>query len=108
MKLGTVLGTTGRSIRRYRNRAEIMVSIAKKQNPRRVTLWDGSRFEAAEVFLGVIDEIVFQRVYSPTHLQIEMTDVVIDTGAHIGVFTVFAASQTENTVYAFEPFLGTF
>ena len=68
------------------------------------------RFEAPEGFAwrGYVDEIVFKHAYTPAHLQLEEDDIVVDIGAHVGVFTVFAASRTQNTVYAFEPFPGNF
>lgn len=46
----------------------------------------------------------FRNVYSPVNFPIKNNDIVVDIGANIGVFTLFAASRTQNTVYAFEPF----
>lgn len=89
--------------RKYRNWAELKIASARKQQPTRVILRDGTCFESIEPFIWVVDEIYFQRAYTPAPLKIEVTDVVVDIGAHIGVFTVFAASKTCNTVYAFEP-----
>lgn len=103
-----IIGTTRRSIQRYQNWAELLVSIAKKQYPARVILRDGTRFEATGVYPWLVEEIFFNHVYTPVHLQVETNDIVVDIGAHIGVFTVFAASRTQNTVYAFEPFPSNF
>jgi|SRR6266852_2656769 len=86
------------------------MALAKKQTPTQIILRNGMRFEAPGGFawLGYVDEIVFKHAYTPAHFQLEEDDIVVDIGAHVGVFTVFAASWTQNTVYAFEPFPGNF
>jgi len=50
----------------------------------------------------VIDEIFVHKVYNPKHFEIQEGDTVVDLGAHIGIFTVFAA-KTAQTVYSYEP-----
>src|SRR5713226_6895770 len=93
-------------IRRYRNWLEILESVAKKQFPTRLILKDGTQFETAGgwKWRGLVEEIFFERAYLPTPLHIEANDIVVDIGAHVGVFSIFAASITHNKVYAFEPF----
>jgi len=59
--------------------------------------------------MGVIQEIHNENVYQIQRDDIRNNSVVIDIGAHIGVFSVFAAVQAENvTVYSFEPEPGNF
>ena len=49
-------------------------------------------------------EIWIMRYYSPTGLEIGETDTVVDIGAHIGLFSLMAASQArKGVVYALEP-----
>lgn len=48
-------------------------------------------------------EILFRKVYNPANLSIESNDIVVDIGACFGVFTLFAARKTKNTVFALEP-----
>jgi FkbM family methyltransferase len=51
----------------------------------------------------MVHEIFYERVYTPPGLEIDIHDVVVDIGANVGVFTLFAARNTQETVYAFEP-----
>lgn len=114
MKLGKMLSRNWPSIivncigamRRYRNWPEIIVSMAKKHDPACLILKDGTRFEAPGgwKWTGQVEKIFFGRTYLPTPLQIAANDIVIDIGAHVGTFAIFAASLTHNKIYAFEPF----
>ena len=52
----------------------------------------------------IIDEIFLEQAYFPDRdFKIEDGDVVIDVGAHIGVFTVYSAKNADCTVYSYEP-----
>lgn len=46
--------------------------------------------------------------YAPEGFEIGRNDCVVDIGANIGIFTLFAARKTRNVVHAFEPFPGNF
>ncbi|MEM4397117.1 MAG: FkbM family methyltransferase [Candidatus Woesearchaeota archaeon] len=52
---------------------------------------------------GIILEIFFDKVYTPDGFEIEENDLVIDIGAHIGVFSLFASTYTKNKIFSFEP-----
>lgn len=105
MRLDRIIAITIQSIQKYQNWVEIILSLRKKRAPARVILRDGTRFAVTDVYLwrSLVDEIFLKRVYNPFHLEIERDEIVVDIGAHIGIFTVFAASKTQNTVYALEP-----
>ncbi len=52
----------------------------------------------------IFNQIWLQRVYVPQGFEIKNRDLVIDIGAHIGLFSIFAATYAANgRVYAFEP-----
>jgi FkbM family methyltransferase len=52
----------------------------------------------------IIDEIFLERAYFPDRdFELKDGDVVVDVGAHIGVFTVFSAKNADSTVYSYEP-----
>lgn len=87
---------------------ETALPIAAHKTPARVILRSGIRFESHSIFWADIYVIFSQRIYTPDYLPIEKDDVVVDIGANIGVFTVYAAFKTRNTVYAYEPFPGNY
>ncbi len=50
-------------------------------------------------------EVWLDKIYCPLGYEIEKDNTVIDIGANIGVFTVYAATRASNVeVFAFEPF----
>lgn len=54
---------------------------------------------------GIIDEIFVHKIYSPAGFEIKEDDIVLDVGAHVGIFSIYASAQAaKGQVYAFEPF----
>ena len=49
-------------------------------------------------------EIFIKNIYLPDYLSIGENDIVIDIGANIGLFSLFAAKYTKNKIFAIEPF----
>ena len=50
-------------------------------------------------------EVWVEQMYTPAGFQIKDNDTILDIGANIGVFSVFAATAAENVkVLAYEPF----
>ena len=91
---------------RCKNRREIFITLIKGNKPSSVVLEDGIHVYAPEnnELLKMMQEIFFENAYTPSNLSIEANDTVVDLGANIGVFTLFAARKTRSPVYAFEPF----
>jgi FkbM family methyltransferase len=54
--------------------------------------------------IEIINEIFFEHVYTPKDLPIDAGDTVIDVGANIGMFSLFAAHAGAACIYAYEPF----
>jgi len=50
----------------------------------------------------IINEIFINNCYTPKGFEIKKRDVVVDIGAHIGIFSIFA-SKFASKLYAFEP-----
>ncbi|OIQ05905.1 MAG: hypothetical protein AUK59_01995 [Candidatus Altarchaeum sp. CG2_30_32_3053] len=95
-----------RGIRDCKNWGEISILIIKGRKPTTVILRNGIQIDAPEdnTLVEMVQEIFFKNVYNPVDLSIKTSDIVVDIGANIGVFTLFAAYKTQNIVYAFEPF----
>lgn len=91
---------------KYKNWLDLSISIVKGKNPTTVILKNGVQVDAPldNTLLHMVDEIFFKNVYNPIDFPIKNNDIVVDIGANIGVFTLFAARRTQRTVYAFEPF----
>lgn len=87
---------------------EVILPIATHKTPGKIVLKNGIRFESPAIYWADVYSIFFMQVYTPTYLAIEKNDIVVDIGANIGVFTLYAASITQNMVYAFEPFPSNF
>lgn len=85
------------------NWPQIVVPIAKKQRPAKIVLRNGISLAGNGVHWYDVNDVFFKHKYNPEHLLIEKNDIVVDIGANIGVFSIYAASLTQNTVYAFEP-----
>ncbi len=53
---------------------------------------------------NIIDEVCTHRFYNPNGFEIKENDTVVDIGAHIGIFSIFAAKFAKNgRVFSFEP-----
>lgn len=54
--------------------------------------------------IGIIDEVFANKSYQHNLFQLEENDIVLDLGAHIGAFTVWAHKQAKNvSIIAYEP-----
>lgn len=70
--------------------------ILRKRGVERQEVWE------------MVKEICFKKVYNPKGFEINEGDVVVDIGANVGVFSIFAAGKTKNKIIAFEPLPETF
>lgn len=55
------------------------------------------------LILDLIDEIFVKKVYNPEFMEINVGDIVMDIGANIGVFSLYAAKQKAKKIYSIEP-----
>jgi FkbM family methyltransferase len=94
-----------RYARRYRNWRELARERSAKRKPTRALLRDGTSFEAPEGVnvLRVVTPVFHKRVYVQRGLELRADDCVVDVGANIGAFAVFAAQRTRGRVLAIEP-----
>ena len=53
----------------------------------------------------IINEVWIHKSYNPKGFEIKSNDIVVDIGAHAGIFTILASYfAKQGQVYAFEPF----
>lgn len=88
----------------YKNWREVIISFILGDVVTTVTLRSGIRISGPDNTVLQSVPIFGWKVYNPHKLHIEPDDIVVDIGANIGVFTLFAACKTRNKIYAYEPF----
>ncbi len=94
-----------RYARQYRNWRELARARDAHAKPGRAVLRDGTVFEAPPGInvLRVVTPVFHKRVYTPPGSELAPDDWVVDVGANIGAFAVFAAQRTRGRVLAIEP-----
>ncbi len=97
-------------IQEYKNWKEIISEFARDKKPTRVVLRNGVTISApgTNSILRGVKRIFLRKTYNPVNYEIGKDDTVVDIGANIGIFTLFAATKTKKRVYSFEPFPGNF
>ncbi len=95
-----------RYARRYTNWREMLRARAEGLRPPVVELRAGIRFESPPSVSvpRLVNEIFFRRVYTPWGHEIGAHDVVLDVGANVGVFSLYAATRSRGRIVAVEPF----
>jgi len=59
---------------------------------------------SGEVDSLLIADIWIRKMYTPPDFRIRKHDIVVDIGAHIGIFSLFAAAQAKGgRIYSYEP-----
>ncbi|MCD4671213.1 MAG: FkbM family methyltransferase [Anaerolineaceae bacterium] len=74
-----------------------------KQKPTAFSI-QGVNFDNADhIVWSMATEIFLGEEYCPSGFAINSNDVIVDIGAHRGVFVAYAALRTKNSIVAFEP-----
>lgn len=58
---------------------------------------------AKSLVLDLSSEIFINKIYNPMHMSVNSDDTVVDIGANIGVFSLYAAKHFAKNIYAIEP-----
>lgn len=67
---------------------------------------DETRYKliTGNVEISIIFETIFLRLYNPKDFEIKENDIILDIGANIGIFSIFASKYAKNgKIYSFEP-----
>jgi len=93
-----------------KNWKEAMRALEGGPSPSTLQLRNEILFEQPSdpVMLQMFRDIWVRKVYCPPGFSISRNDLVVDVGANIGFFSVWAARRTGRNVYAFEPHPETF
>lgn len=59
--------------------------------------------EVDHILWSILIDICINNIYTPQGFEIHPDDIVVDIGAHQGVFTAYAAQRTRGIVKAYEP-----
>jgi FkbM family methyltransferase len=89
--------------RTFTNWREILECRKAGRSPSAFRMRSGLIIARAPAFpIPIVSEVFRKRVYAPPGFEIAPDDTVLDIGAHIGIFTLFAARQTQAGVYSYE------
>lgn len=90
----------------FKNGIELLLLKLKSKKYSKCILKNGIIIESPQDnnLIQIIRDIFKDNIYNPSTFSINANDVVVDVGANVGVFSIFAATKTNNSIHAFEPF----
>lgn len=57
---------------------------------------------------NTVSEVFFTKIYEKDYVKVEVGDVIVDVGANLGLFSLYAQSFQPKKIFAFEPIKSTF
>ncbi|MBC8145157.1 MAG: FkbM family methyltransferase [bacterium] len=93
------------TMRHTRNRVDVLRALIHSSDQATVELRDGTSITAPELrtLIPLLTEVFVNREYEHGDVRVEPNDVVVDIGAHVGVFALYAASHGAARIIAYEP-----
>ena len=91
------------AVRFCSNWPQVLGTLVSGKVPTHARLKNGLDISSSQSPLAIDNEIFSHQVYNPHELPIDDNDIVVDIGANVGIFTLYAAEHTHNHVFAFEP-----
>ena len=90
----------------FRNPVKAAYQIMNESFVESINLKNGLSFSAPSnhPLVNMIHEIFISEVYIEPGGGIGSDDLVVDIGANIGLFGIYASTKTSNKVLCFEPF----
>lgn len=62
----------------------------------------------ADGVYNTLTEVFFNKIYEKDYVKVEVGDLVVDIGANLGLFSLYAQSFHPQKIYAFEPIKSTY
>jgi FkbM family methyltransferase len=92
-------------MRHCRNVLEVARGVMRHGGETTAVLHDGTAIAAPEArtLLPLLEEIFIERAYDTGTVCVRPGDVVVDIGAHVGAFTIFASLHGAARIIALEP-----
>jgi len=89
-----------------KNWTELFIPVLKTNSLGVVILRKGIRLASPHdhPLFRMTNEIVYNQLYTPEGFDIGPNDVVVDIGANIGIFSLYASTKTSGPIHCFEPF----
>lgn len=89
----------------YKNWFHLIKNRITNSRPNQIVLRNGYKISgSSDSPLSIaMDEVFILRVYTPTYMQINHNDIVVDIGANIGDFSFLATLLGAKKVFAYEP-----
>jgi FkbM family methyltransferase len=93
-------------VRKYRNFREVFNYVDRGKRPVRLVFWNGISIRAPQdlPLLEVAHEVFWSKDYTPPGFEIGSDFTVVDIGANVGIFSIYAARRTKRMIHAYEPF----
>ncbi len=97
--------TAAKVIGLFRDWPNVFLGYSRLRRNKLYTLHNGIKYAvASNIDWVTISEIWADRIYNPSGQEIESGYTVVDIGAHVGIFSVFAARQSADVrVISYEP-----
>lgn len=89
----------------YNNWYTILIDRIKKSVTHKVKLRNGITVNGGShsIVVDLVSETFANKLYNPSNLNIKRGDIVVDIGANIGVYGLYAAQEKAKVVYEIEP-----
>ncbi len=94
-----------RFVKTYKNWFSILFNRLVGKKVIKVLLNNGYIVTGSEKspLLTVMDETFLLRVYTPPFIPVDIGDIVVDIGANVGDFSIFASTLGASKVFSYEP-----